>query len=165
MEITRLGAGDVDRFREVRLRALADAPKAFASTYEREAAYPRETWAERLTAQGWVHLLAVDGGGPALGMASGRVDPDPPGTGHLLGMWVAPEARGRGVGVRLIEEVAGWAVGVGLTHLILWVTDPNLAARALYERSGFRATGERQPLPSDPSIMETKFVRDLTSAV
>jgi GNAT superfamily N-acetyltransferase len=159
MEIMRLGAGDEDRLREVRLRALADAPKAFASTYEREERFSRDVWTARLTGGGSVDLLAVDGG-RALGMTSARIE-ERPGTAHLLGMWVAPEARGRGVGRRLIDAIVEWAREREIHELGLWVTDANDPAHALYGNSGFRSTGERQPLPSDPSIMESKLVRDL----
>jgi ribosomal protein S18 acetylase RimI-like enzyme len=159
MEIIRLGAGDEDRLREVRLRALADAPKAFASTYEREEMFSRDVWTARLTDDGSVNLLAV-GGGSALGMTSARIE-ERPGTAHLLGMWVAPEARGRGVGRRLIDAIVEWAREREIHELGLWVTDANDPARALYGDTGFRPTGERQPLPSDPSIMESRLVRDL----
>ena len=43
----------------------------------------------------------------------------------------------------------------------LWVTETNAHARALYERCGFTLTGERQPLPSDPSIGEVAMCRTL----
>jgi ribosomal protein S18 acetylase RimI-like enzyme len=35
------------------------------------------------------------------------------------------------------------------------VADQNTAARRLYERIGFRPTGERQPLPSNPARSES----------
>jgi ribosomal protein S18 acetylase RimI-like enzyme len=41
------------------------------------------------------------------------------------------------------------------------VTESNASARRLYERCGFSATGERQPLPSDPSLAEIRMRRDL----
>jgi RimJ/RimL family protein N-acetyltransferase len=40
-------------------------------------------------------------------------------------------------------------------------TETNAHARALYERCGFTLTGERQPLPSDPSIGEVAMSRTL----
>jgi ribosomal protein S18 acetylase RimI-like enzyme len=39
--------------------------------------------------------------------------------------------------------------------VVLWVADHNTAARFLYERVGFRPTGERQPLPSNPALTES----------
>jgi hypothetical protein len=49
MEIVRLGPGDEGRFRGIRLRAPADAPRAFASTLAREQAFTRDEWTARLT--------------------------------------------------------------------------------------------------------------------
>jgi hypothetical protein len=42
-----------------------------------------------------------------------------------------------------------------------WLTDTNRAARTLYERCGFKATGERQPLPSDPARSEIEMMLPL----
>src|ERR1700751_4674610 len=45
--------------------------------------------------------------------------------------------------------------------VFLWVTVPNAPARRLYERFGFIPTGERQPLPSDPALLEIRMNRTL----
>jgi hypothetical protein len=45
--------------------------------------------------------------------------------------------------------------------MVLWVTEINRPARVLYEKSGFVPTGERQPLPSDESLMEMKLSREI----
>ncbi|MGH3379679.1 MAG: GNAT family N-acetyltransferase [Actinoallomurus sp.] len=156
MEIITLGAGDEDRYREVRLRALKDAPTAFASTFEREEGFDREVWTSRLTGDAAVNLLALDDGRP-VGTTSARIEEND--TAQLLGMWVAPEARGRGVGRLLIDAIVRWARGHRVGDLGLWVTETNQSARALYEKNGFRPTGGRQPLPSDPSLMEIQLVR------
>jgi GNAT superfamily N-acetyltransferase len=61
-------------------------------------------------------------------------------------MWVAPEARAAGAGAALVEAVAGWAGANGARTLRTAVTVGNDGAARLYERTGFRATGEREPL-------------------
>jgi GNAT superfamily N-acetyltransferase len=61
-------------------------------------------------------------------------------------MWVAPEARMAGAGGALVEAVAEWAADHGAHVLRTSVTVGNDGAAQLYERSGFRATGEREPL-------------------
>jgi ribosomal protein S18 acetylase RimI-like enzyme len=72
-------------------------------------------------------------------------------------MWVRPSARGRKAGEALITACADWARAHGHTALYLWVTESNDRARGLYERCGFTPTGERQPLPSDPSLPEIRM--------
>ena len=79
----------------------------------------------------------------------------------LVGMFVEPAARGRRVGVALVEAVAAWARGHGAAHLHLWVTSTNEAALALYHRCDFKKTGRSQPLDHTPSLLELEMVRDL----
>jgi ribosomal-protein-alanine N-acetyltransferase len=75
-------------------------------------------------------------------------------TVHLWGMWVAAEARGRGLGRALIEAVLAWARERGAPMVVLEVTDTERAASAaaLYRSLGFAPTGERAALESDPSL-------------
>ena len=58
------------------------------------------------------------------------------------GLFVAPEARGAGVGSALIRAVLSEARRRGCTAVRLEVIDRNLRARALYERLGFVPTEE-----------------------
>ena len=53
------------------------------------------------------------------------------------GLFVAPQARGRGVGSALLEAVLREARWRGLDEVRLAVADGNPRARALYERHGF----------------------------
>lgn len=57
------------------------------------------------------------------------------------GIFVAPHARGRGVGSRLLEAIALEAARRGYAEVRLDVIDANTRARALYERRGFHAVG------------------------
>lgn len=51
--------------------------------------------------------------------------------------------RGRGLGRALVEAVLAWCRTEGLRHLALWTDTRFDRAHALYERMGFRRTGER----------------------
>ena len=51
----------------------------------------------------------------------------------------------------------GWAIETSATSVSLWVTCGNTAAEELYGSKGFVATGEIQPLPSDPSRDEASM--------
>lgn len=147
--------------RDVRLAALADAPQAFAATLAAESGLDEREWRRRVDPG--VCLLAWSDG-RAIGMVAVRPGDARPDECHLLGMWVAPGHRRAGVGADLLAGACGWARAVGARTVTLWVADPNLAAHRLYRRAGFRGTGERQPLPSDPSVGEERLRLVLAAA-
>ena len=66
----------------------------------------------------------------------------------MIGMWVAPEVRGRGFGTSLVAAVCDWARGIGASIVGLWIAEGHGRARSLYERCGFRPTGEHAALPA-----------------
>jgi ribosomal protein S18 acetylase RimI-like enzyme len=135
---------DWRRVRAVRLRALADTPDAFASTLGHELSMPDEQWSRRLVTQDAATFIAVSGDHD-IGIVVGATLPDAAG---LFAMWVAPEARGKGVGDALIRAVVGWAQENGHERLVLEVGDWNRSAIDLYRRNGFTPTGQRGTMPS-----------------
>jgi ribosomal protein S18 acetylase RimI-like enzyme len=86
---------------------------------------------------------------------------DAPGRMHLVGMWVDSQHRRRGVAQALVEQAVRWAEERRATEVILWVAEHNIPAWRLYERAGFRPTGECQPLPSNPALTESLLRRSL----
>ncbi len=164
---------DWELLRDVRLAALAEAPYAFGSTYAREAGFTEERWRGRFSQRSVTFFAQPEpagGTGPTGGTGPGPGAAGPAGLGgvfvedgvaELVSMWVRPSARGLGVGEALVEAACAWARGRGHPALFLWVTESNGAARRLYERCGFTATGEAQPLPSDPSVPEIRMARPL----
>ena len=66
---------------------------------------------------------------------------------ELLGMWTAPEFRGRGVGRALVEWAVATAREQGRRRVGLWYADGNDSARRLYERCGFVETDDHPEAP------------------
>jgi GNAT superfamily N-acetyltransferase len=152
--VVRADADDRGDVRDVRLRALADAPTAFASSLEREQAFDDDEWLHRVTTKAWF-LVRADG--TTVGLACGIPEPDDEAGRHLVGMWVEPAFRGRGLADLLVAALMAWARRAGANYLALWVVDGNDRALASYERLGFETTGEKQPVPGHPDLTESRM--------
>jgi ribosomal protein S18 acetylase RimI-like enzyme len=57
-------------------------------------------------------------------------------------LWVAPGFRGQGIGDQLVVAIVEWAKAAGFSQVLLWVTEGNTRAEALYARHGFGRTGD-----------------------
>lgn len=153
VEIRLVDADAWRTWRDIRLRALVDAPAAFGSTYEREAAFGEAEYRARLGPSGPAVLGWADG--TAVGMGAGYQDVE--GWLHVVAMWVDPCWRGRQVGRGILEQIVGWASEHGLrSHLD--VTLGNDAARRLYEDFGFVGTGCTEPLRPGSSYTIERMV-------
>lgn len=145
--IRRVDLGDLRVARGVRLRALETDPSSFGSTYEREAAFADEVWEERISRSAGgddATTLIAFRAGEAVGLVSAFRDDDEPHLFDVVGMWVAPEARGEGIGRRLLKEVEAWIGACGGTEVRLSVTNEAAAARALYASAGYEPDGRAE---------------------
>ena len=132
--------------RDIRLRALADAPMAFETSFEEARLRPGEwwvDWAARSAGGNRLAMFLAWNGDDAVGIAGTFVEDD--GSRWLISMWTDPAARGRGVGRALVESVVAFARDAGSDELLLEVTDGNDAAYALYRACGFVETGPGEP--------------------
>jgi ribosomal protein S18 acetylase RimI-like enzyme len=140
MQVRRVGFDDGETVRALRLHALLDAPEAFGSTYQREAAFPRTVWVERVRQpSNATFMCAADG--ESCGMVTVVRDGNDSQLGWLVGMWVAPTARGTGAADLLMTAVLQWSGQACLTTVRLHVTDGNDRAERMYRRHGFVPTG------------------------
>ncbi len=74
----------------------------------------------------------------------------PDGQAELHRLYLDATLRGRGVGRALVETVLAWCRHAGVHRLTLWSDTRFDRAHRLYERMGFRQTGERE-LVDDPN--------------
>jgi len=159
MPLKTLGAGDWARYRDIRLRALADTPNAFARTLSEEQAFSEEKWRSRLSGDGVV--VVAEAGGQDAGLVGGVPLQDRADAACLVSMWVAPDHRRSGTGKALVQVVVAWAREAGFQTLVLDVADENTGTAAFYERLGFHRTGRTGTLPP-PRTHITEHERALT---
>jgi ribosomal protein S18 acetylase RimI-like enzyme len=157
--VRRLGPDDWPVWRAVRLAALADAPRAFGSSLDREEAFGEGEWRQWLDPASGLSAIAMLG--EEVAGAVGGYTPAGADSVLLVAMWARPELRGRGIGDALVADVLAWAADDGWSTVRLRVADGNVAARRLFERNGFVTTGERSPLESDPAVGTETFVRKI----
>ena len=148
-QVRRAVSGDESTVRALRLEAMAGAPEAFGSTYERELARTPGDWRQWLATG--ATFIAMDEG-RAAGLVAGLPDPADPGVVHLMSMWVDPACRGGGAADALVASVVEWARAEGARVVRLSVIDVNARARRCYERNGFRATGTQFTRERDGAI-------------
>jgi ribosomal protein S18 acetylase RimI-like enzyme len=147
--IRPLAPSDLDAYRALRLRGLAEHPEAFTSSAAEEAGKPPEALARRLAADPARPHDAVFGafdGAALVGLCGIDVDMREKvrHKGHVFGMYVPAERAGRGIAGALVERVIAHARAAGLAQLVLTVTAGNDPARRVYERAGFAVCG-REP--------------------
>lgn len=147
-----LAADDWAIFRAVRLRSLADAPYAFSATLADAQRRSEAGWREGLAAR--VQIVAEEDGA-VVGTVGMHGDAQTPGAAEMISMWVAPEARGRGVGEQLVRALVAAARDGGWREVRAWITEGNDFAERLYARCGFARTGEVQAMgPEAPDRRE-----------
>jgi ribosomal protein S18 acetylase RimI-like enzyme len=139
----------LETVKPLRLRALLEDPDSFGSTLASEQDRPDAEW------DIWVNssLIAFDGDTP-VGMASLGIHSD---EARIYGMWVAPEARGGGIGEQLLRALLDRA---GERPVLLCVAEQAGAAKRLYERLGFRPTGTAGTLRPGSDIRSVDMRRE-----
>ena len=165
MEIRELTQNDAFKYRGLRLRALKEHPTAFSSSYEEQKDWPLEAFAERLpttpdSADSFIlgcfveeNLIGTIGFHREKELKRMHV-------GAIVGMHVAAEQQGRGVGRALLRAALGRArQEPGLALIQLSVESTNEPAKSLYTSFGFETYGiERQAIFVDGEYFDEELM-------
>ncbi|WP_425955515.1 GNAT family N-acetyltransferase [Xylanimonas sp. McL0601] len=156
--VRRVRSDEWQAVRAIRLESLQDpdAHLAFLDTFEDASARPDLFWQERAanaaTGGAVAHYVVVDDDGRWVGTATGLLEE--PGSAdfegrpveqrqvHVVGVWLNPGHRGRGLIQRAIDAVVEWAREQGAERARLYVHADNARARAAYLKDGFVPSGE-----------------------
>ncbi|MCU1571061.1 MAG: family N-acetyltransferase [Naasia sp.] len=155
---------DWPQVKALRLEMLADTPLAYLETLDSARDHADDFWRRR-AAGGWgeqgINLVAIAADGRWLGTMAcrifdGAVEP------YLVGVYVAPAARGAAAGVTdaLLTAIEEWASTMA-SGLLLDVHEDNAAARRAYAKRGFVETGRTIPYPLDPRSRELQMRKSL----
>ena len=146
LAIRPLGAADLADYKRLRDDMLALHPEAFTSDAESDVLGEPADYLHRLGLErpgGGQFLLGAWRAQRLLGAIGCERETrlKVRHIGHVIGMMVRPEARGAGVGARLLVACIAEARQAGMEMLTLTVTAENASAVRLYERHGFAAYG------------------------
>ena len=143
--IARLPVERWQEYRELRLRALRTDPQAFGQSWAEAVNHPEERWRQRLidAEQGKSWLVFAERNGQLIGMSGAYQWPEDieASRAMIIAVFVEPEARGCGIGERLVQALMDVLIAAGLESAILAVNPVQSAAVRLYEKMGFRVTG------------------------
>lgn len=141
MSVSTLTVADVVAYRALMLEAYEQAPDAFTTTAAEREAEPESWWVKRIgSADGLATSFGAWRGGSLVGTVALEYSAKPK-TRHsalVLGMYVQPQARGKAVGLALLNAaIAAASARPDLLSLNLTLTEGNAPAFRLYRSVGF----------------------------
>jgi ribosomal protein S18 acetylase RimI-like enzyme len=145
MDLRLLAANDAEVFWHLRLEALRNDPASFADSAEEHLNTTVETSREFLSKKDPVHNFVV--GMFEEGKLSGtagffrRSNNKERHKGHIWGVYVRPQSRGKGIARALMQEIIRRAHGIEGLEQVTLVASANLPAQRLYKALGFESYG------------------------
>lgn len=145
MDIRLLTSDDAEGFWHLRLEALRNDPASFADSAEEHLKTTIETARGLLSKSDPASNFVVGffDQGKLIGTAGffRRPNNKERHKGHIWGVYVRPESRGKGVGSALMKEIIRRAREINGVEQITLVASANLPAQHLYESVGFQSYG------------------------
>jgi GNAT superfamily N-acetyltransferase len=89
---------------------------------------------------------------------------DEPGTAQLRVLLVHPDARGNGLGARLVDTCVAFARDAGYRRVRLWTNDVLTTARHIYLAAGFHMVAEKPNHSFSVDVVEQDYELELSPA-
>jgi GNAT superfamily N-acetyltransferase len=154
---TDLRPGDVGAV--VRLHGIVYArERGFDPTFEAYVAGPLAEFVCRASVR--ERLWLAERGGAFVGCVA--IVEAAPHTAQLRWYVVAPDARGAGLGTRLLKEAVAFCRAERYADVILWTESALTAAARLYQSVGFRKAEEKPGRMWGVDLVEEKYELRLT---
>lgn len=145
MDLRLLTAADAEAWWHLRVEMLRNDPFAFADSTEEHLATTVDAVRERLSAGDPKEnfVVGVFEHGKLMGSAGffRRPNKKESHKGHVWGVYVSPELRGKGAGKALMLELIRRAKEIGGIEQITLVASAKLPAQKLYQAVGFESYG------------------------
>jgi L-amino acid N-acyltransferase YncA len=167
MLIRKLAKDDAAALQACRLFGLRESPDAFLVTLDEVSDTPVAQVEADLLDPDMCYVGAFDGGELVGFMrfvrfrrAARRH------VAEVRSVYVKQAARGRKTGTKLLRQLQQEAKAAGLESLVLSVLEDNVAARRLYESSGFRLYGTepRAIRKGDRTLAQSLYELDLSGS-
>jgi ribosomal protein S18 acetylase RimI-like enzyme len=142
--------------RAFRLEALVIEPQAFGSSFQKNLLIPEEVWKERAQAAyegiyAWKYYAQENS--TLIGSVGASLSKEHPSVAIVFGVYVAPPARGKGIGAKLMEAlIDAIKQNKDIKRITLTVNKNQTSAVSLYERCGFVITGEIEGQMGDGKV-------------
>ena len=165
VEVCRIAPGQGEIIRSLVTDSLTDSPNAFPGDPAYVQTVTPESWNQRSAMASFSMRSAIFvawiGNGPA-GLAEVHCSPEED-EARISRLWVHPKFRLYGVGAKLLTVALTFATETPspLARVVLWVTLGNTSAERLYERAGFRKTGETRPFREGSELVQAQYARAL----
>lgn len=148
------------------MRSLKEEPHAFGKPYEKAINEPDETYQQHVLNAfngntSWMFFAQQDD--KLIGIIIGAILRDDPNAAGIFGVYVVPEARGKGISKRLMKKMLDELKSHTSIHRIkLTVNKNQTPAVNLYTSFGFAIVGEEKAMLGDGKYYDEYCMELLT---
>jgi RimJ/RimL family protein N-acetyltransferase len=143
--IRRIRKEECDVYKEIRLRALKEAPYAFLTTYNSAMQRSDDMWRQQVfeaaTGANQAIFIVFSEENIPIGLAALYRSSTERKSGEMAQVWIAPEYRKREIGTELLGQVIHWGKENEITELEARIMEGNEQAIAFYKKNNFTETG------------------------
>ena len=143
--IRRIKKEECDVYKEVRLRALKEAPYAFSTTYDSAMQRSDDMWKQQVfgaaTGADQAIFIVLSEEKITIGLAALYRSSTDQKSGEMAQVWISPEYRRRGIGKELLDKVIHWGKENGIADFEARIMEGNEQAIAFYKKNNFTETG------------------------